>query len=134
MNYSDFAIEQLKSRLQEKAFNSSTPRKAAGDMLEALEVIQQLQKASRELAQAEQEGRLVMLPCYTGDKVYMPILGRILELKVGSIVINGGVITIYYYSSSFRSSLDDFGKTVFLTREEAEAAMEKQKNTICKEE
>lgn len=44
MNYSDFAIEQLKGRLQEKAFNNSTPKKYAGDMLEALEVIQQLQK------------------------------------------------------------------------------------------
>lgn len=54
MNYSDFAIEQLKGRLQEKAFNNSTPKKYAGDMLEALEVIQQLQKASREQAQAEQ--------------------------------------------------------------------------------
>lgn len=81
----------------------------------------------RELVQAEQDGKLVVLPCYTGDKVYIPLLGKILELEVGTIVLNGGVTTIYYYSSSLRSSPDDFGKTVFLTREEAEAALGAQK-------
>lgn len=48
MNYSDFAIEQLKRRLTEKAFHNSTPKKYAGDMLEAFEVIEQLQKKMRE--------------------------------------------------------------------------------------
>ena len=75
----------------------------------------------REMVQAEQDERLVVLPCYTGDKVYIPFLGKILELEVGSIVLNGGVTAIYYYSSSVRSSPEDFGKNVFLTRKEAEA-------------
>ena len=44
MKYSEFAIEQLKIRLSEKAMRTSTPVKYAGDMLEALEVIIQLQK------------------------------------------------------------------------------------------
>ena len=43
MVYSDFSIEQLKQRLFLKAMNNSTPKKYAGDMLEAAEVIQQLQ-------------------------------------------------------------------------------------------
>lgn len=47
MKYSDFAIEQLKLRLEEKAFRNSTPSKYAGDMLEALEVIKQLQEQLR---------------------------------------------------------------------------------------
>lgn len=44
MEYSDFAIRQLKERLAEKAMKNSTPKKYARDMLEALEVIQQLQR------------------------------------------------------------------------------------------
>lgn len=43
MVYSDFSIEQLKQRLFVKAMKNSTPKKCAGDMLEAAEVIQQLQ-------------------------------------------------------------------------------------------
>ena len=55
MTYSDFAIEQLKIRLCEKAFKSSTPKKFAGDMLEAFEVIKQLQ-AKLQNTQKESEG------------------------------------------------------------------------------
>ena len=43
MVYSDFSIEQLKQRLFVKVMKNSTPKKYAGDMLEAAEVIQQLQ-------------------------------------------------------------------------------------------
>ena len=45
MTYSDFAIEELKKRLLEKVMRSSTPKKYAGDMFEAAEVIAQLQAA-----------------------------------------------------------------------------------------
>lgn len=44
MIYSDFAIEQLKKRLAAKALKNGIPKKYAGDMLEAMEVIQQLQR------------------------------------------------------------------------------------------
>ena len=48
MVYSDFSIEQLKQRLFAKAMKNSTPKKYAGDMLEAAEVIQQLQARIKE--------------------------------------------------------------------------------------
>lgn len=44
MKYSDFAIRQLKDRLLERATRKSVPVKIAGDMLEAAEVISQLEK------------------------------------------------------------------------------------------
>ena len=47
--YSDFSIEQLKQRLFLKAMKNSTPKKDAGDMLEAAEVIQQLQAKIKRL-------------------------------------------------------------------------------------
>ena len=43
MIYTDFSIEQLKERLFAKAMKNSTPKKYARDMLEAAEVIQQMQ-------------------------------------------------------------------------------------------
>ena len=49
MVYSDFSIEQLKQRLFVKAMKNSTPKKYAGDMLEAAEVIQQLQARIKKL-------------------------------------------------------------------------------------
>lgn len=42
MKYSDFAIRSLIGRLREKAMRDSTPKKFAGDMFEASEVIEQL--------------------------------------------------------------------------------------------
>lgn len=42
MVYSDFAIDQLLRRLAEAWNRTSTPRRLAGDLLEAVEVIRQL--------------------------------------------------------------------------------------------
>lgn len=44
MKYSEFAIQQLKERLLELSMKDSTPKKYAGPMFEAYEVIRQLQK------------------------------------------------------------------------------------------
>ena len=89
----------------------------------------------RELAQADREGRCVVLPCKVGDTLYdiYEAMGNgteeIRELKVNDIrihldkrskewLIAGG----YYFS------LSDFGKTVFLTRAEAEAALRREQD------
>lgn len=44
MEYSEFAIQQLKEKLLELSMKDSTPRKYAVPMFEAYEVIKQLQK------------------------------------------------------------------------------------------
>lgn len=49
MVHSDFSIQLLKERLLSKSMNDKTPKKYAGDMFEALEVIQQLQKKIKSL-------------------------------------------------------------------------------------
>ncbi|MBQ8382033.1 MAG: hypothetical protein IJX47_02380 [Clostridia bacterium] len=51
IKYTDSAIERLKLRLVEKAMKDSMPKKYAGDMLEAAEVIVQLQKQYKALTQ-----------------------------------------------------------------------------------
>lgn len=49
MVYSDFSIDMLKERLLTKSMQDRTPKKYAGDMFEAYEVIRQLQREIKKL-------------------------------------------------------------------------------------
>ena len=73
----------------------------------------------RELAEADKDGRLVVLPCKVGDTVYRL---QYIEQTPGYFVV--GVVGI----KLALIWLEEFGKTVFLTREEAEKALEAIKN------
>lgn len=83
----------------------------------------------RELAEADKDGRLVVLPCKVGDTLYRVFAGEILEHKVGNmryLAIQGRWdIDTYPFCSYVESSI---GKTIFLTREEAEKALEAMKD------
>ena len=78
----------------------------------------------RELAEADKDGRVVVLPCKVGDTVYFALLGRIIEKQVFSIVSFSNSTRIYCGGTSEYFRPEDIGKTFFLTREEAEAALE----------
>lgn len=82
----------------------------------------------RELAEADKDGRLVVLPCKLGDKLYRVFAGEIFEYRVGSMkyfAIQGRWdIETYPFCPCVESSI---GKTIFLTREEAEKALEAMK-------
>lgn len=87
-----------------------------------------------ELAQAEKEGRLVVLPCDVGDKLYDVTLGEVREKIVISLsmLLSKSVNHLVIHTENFRNAvtsyeLQDIGKTVFLTREAAEAALEERK-------
>ena len=82
----------------------------------------------RELAEADKDGRLVVLPCKVGDTVYFALLGRIIEKQVFSIVSFSNSTRIYCGGTSEYFRPEDIGKTFFLTREEAEKALEAMKN------
>lgn len=81
----------------------------------------------RELAEADKDGRLVVLPCKVGDTVYFALLGRIIEKQVFSIVSFSNSTRIYCGGTSEYFRPEDIGKTFFLTREEAEKALEAMK-------
>lgn len=70
----------------------------------------------RELAEADKDGRLVVLPCKVGDTVY-----RIFNPPSREPVISAHTLMSVDYIVRW---IDKFGKTVFLTREEAENALE----------
>ena len=78
----------------------------------------------RELAEADKDGRVVVLPCKVGDTVYFALLGRIIEKQVFSIVSFSNSTRIYCGGTSEYFRPEDIGKTFFITREEAEKALQ----------
>lgn len=85
----------------------------------------------RELAGADKDGRVVVLPCKVGDTVYWVNGAVITECKVHRIQKNRNGLYICLKSNvshgAFRADLS-IGKTVFLTREEAEKVLEAMKD------
>lgn len=81
------------------------------------------------LAEADRDGRVVVRPCKVGDTLFRVFAGEILEHKVSNmryLAIQGRWdIDTTPFCSYVESSI---GKTIFLTREEAKAALEGMKN------
>ena len=85
----------------------------------------------RELAVADQKGRVIVLPCKVGDVVYgfygeqaiLPMVAKWIETNT-----DGWTVAAQYAPMSAKFYLfSDFGKTVFLTSEEAKKALEARK-------
>ena len=90
----------------------------------------------RELAEADKAGRLVVLPCKVGDTVWITgSVRRLYSEKVRTFfcgdpsynrgMADNGVKMIR--TTGCDIPIHEFGKTVFLTREEAEKALEAMK-------
>jgi hypothetical protein len=85
-----------------------------------------------ELYKADKEGRLVVLPCNVGDTVYFVNAKQILKFAVvGYAVDETGISWVYSehvdktgHTNERTFSPDRIGKTTFLTREEAEKALQ----------
>lgn len=92
------------------------------------------------LLQAENDGRLIVLPCKVGDTVWTnfavsswrfrdedkPYLAKVVFVGLNdSDDIGRGVISVEYgeHGHMMQFQLSDIGKIVFLTREEAEAEL-----------
>lgn len=93
-------------------------------------------KKLAEYEQLEEQGLLVRLPCKVGDMVYVPTRNFISELRIIMISVDmHGTYFRWMLNSGIYPNLDGFsgsklGKTVFLTREEAEKKLEELKNEI----
>ena len=75
----------------------------------------------QKLAEAKAEGRLRVLPCKPGDTIYRPD-GLQYSWQIVSITIYPDEI-IFTDDSDNIFGLDNIGKTIFFTREEAEKAL-----------
>lgn len=83
----------------------------------------------KELAEADRDGRVVVRPCKVGDTLFRVFAGEILEHKVRNmryLAIQGRWdIDTTPFCSYVESSI---GKTIFLTHEQAERALEAKSN------
>lgn len=84
----------------------------------------------RELAEADKDGRVVVLPCKVGQRVFalLDTDKHISECEVKQIGMGNkigfiGLEPIGARGREYGISLNGFGKTVFRTREEAENAL-----------
>ncbi len=88
--------------------------------------------------EAEEQGLLVRLPCKVGTEVFVisPREGHYIKCQIKQIEISSTVFgKIHYFvepvaqrGCSFRYFDNEFGKTVFLTREEAEKKLKELRN------
>ena len=90
----------------------------------ALEYINAIGEKLGKYEDAEEQGLLLKLPCKIGDTVYYIEDGEICELVVYSYDIRPlQRFALSRYGT--RLNFKQFGKTAFLTREEAEKALKK---------
>ena len=89
----------------------------------------------RELAEADRAGRLVVLPCKVGQRVFtlLDTDKHISECEVKQIGFGNeigfvGIEPIGARGREYGVSIKGFGKTVFFSREEAEKVLEGMKD------
>ena len=123
------------NRLADYEDTERTPEEIDMDH-EAAETLRQLCRNCdldrlEKLAEADKDGRLVVLPCKVGQRVFalMDTDKHISECEVKQIGMGNeiGFIRLEPIGAKGREygvALNGFGKTVFLTREEAEKALE----------
>lgn len=73
--------------------------------------------------------RFVELPCKVGDTIYAVEKGKIIEDSVVTLYVayfGGDEETFQFDGIKTDGYFEDFGKTVFLTREEAEQALKER--------
>lgn len=79
------------------------------------------------------KSRFVELPCRVGDTVYVLMFGRVISFIVEKITLDSVEDKPYmklHHGTRlvWVTELDEIGETVFLTREEAEAALAERRN------
>lgn len=90
----------------------------------------------RDLAEADKDGRVVMLPCKVGDRLY-EVTGRktisvykvkAIRVELFGLFIEWDIVEGFVWQSLSGINAGEIGRTVFLTREEAEKALEAMKD------
>lgn len=123
-------ICMLQDRLADYEDSGVTPERVVW-MKEVIEIAFDHDKSrverAHELHVADKEGRVVILPCKRGDGIYICSAGRAWRFWVTDVsTLNGR--TVLNVQGFGTIAADDIGKTAFLSFEEAERALEEQKN------
>lgn len=87
----------------------------------------------RELAEADKDGHVVVLPCKVGDMLY-EVTGRktisvykvkAIRVELFGLFIEWDIVEGFVWQYLNGINANEIGKTVFLSREEAEKALQK---------
>jgi hypothetical protein len=116
-----FLLGQLAERDKELKDLQKEVASLAIESIEREKTLARLEAEVMVWAKAEQEGRLVALPCKVGDTVYAPFRKEVKEYKIERVDIKGICFDSEDGAWIFLKHLQD--GTVFLTREQAEAAL-----------
>lgn len=115
---------EIKS-MQEKHFNGLEMAKLHSALMEL-----------KKYQEADKDGRIVVLPCKVGDRLY-EVTGRktisvykirAIRVELFGLFIEWDIVEGFVWQSLSGINDGEIGKTVFLTREEAEKALEAMKD------
>lgn len=110
-------------RMTERITNKDTGDVLAYRTKTTRKIVEAIQKLGR-LEDLEEQEKLLQLPCNIGDWVWVvKSYGFIDCHKVSSIEIEES--GVYLKSSKLFGKIEDFGRTIFYAKEEAEAALKK---------
>lgn len=125
MNYND--AEKFDS-------NDSVENYMKANCMECAEQHEKLAEWLEELKsykEAEEQGLLARLPCKVGEKLWCIVDSAIRELRVHRFDMPafGTTDIVFRYADGFKLErfVGEIGKTIFLTREEAEKKLEEMK-------
>lgn len=92
-------------------------------------IVPKLYKRLAVLEDAEEQGRLIVLPCNVGDAVYYIDGEKSYKAKAVTFRINESGVRVYCERNfmGYIGFEGIYGKTVFLSREEAEKALDNMK-------
>lgn len=135
-----YCRNRLKDLLAAYEDTGMTPEEIDMDH-EAAETLRQLCRGCdldrlEKLAEADKDGRVVVPPCKVGDRLY-EVTGRktisvykvrAIRVELFSLFIEWDIVEGFVCQSLSGINAGEIGKTVFLTREEAEKALEAMKN------
>ena len=135
-----YCRNRLKDLLAAYEDTGMTPEEIDMDH-EAAETLRQLCRGCNldrleKLVEADKDGRVVVPPCKVGDRLY-EVTGRktisvykvrAIRVELFGLFIEWDIVEGFVWQSLSGINAGEIGKTVFLTREEAEAALEAMKN------
>lgn len=131
-NFSAFLCEVTGNRMSKTNYTKEAMIKAVHDYFDRMCDECYARKEYARYKDLEEQGRLVELPCSVGDKVWSTLddVGRLQECEVVSVHFGRkphenyiALEPVSYRGKHYGASFGAIGKTVFLTRGEAEAAL-----------
>lgn len=107
---------------------------SSADCAEKYEQVAKWLEELKSYKSAEEQGLLVRLPCKVGEKLWCIVDSTIRELRVHHFDMPafGTTDIVFRYADGFKLErfVGEIGKTVFLTREEAEKKLDEMKNGL----